>query len=571
MKIVRVSSTIISLFILVLITGCSGLPDDAKKLAEEVPASIEKTSEKIQKKKSQFAVLQTSGDWTFFGKYAEKEKWQNYFADAQRYIVQAKEMYEKNVVPMVKKNSAKDATALFTHIGNVKKLLRKAEKAANNPFERKNFLAQARKDIPQLVVKAKENVAIIDELFSVAQQKTEKAKADAKKYGWAKSDKDFNETLGSLKIEADKAHELFGTVEAETKKGDAADVAQIADASREIENFVKSLQKKQPAFLKKTEELYNSYSKILEDMRVENYVKIVRFSWDDSSDWDTTKETVLISKQVTADVAEYFETKESIMFFVKGVFGNRVRFQSGVDQAHWDALGIDLEQNWPDRSHDVAEYVVEDVFSKTFHKYVIVRNDFKKTTDWIAVDEDFYWDNEQNLGMTIVSKPYGMYESETTKKATPVGMDYIAKPQVAADGTVTGSNRYGEWKRDPSTGSYFWSAFAGNMAAEMLFGGNHYYYNDWDTWNRGYRGRRSYYGDDERYGTYGYNTYRSGSRYNRGYYAKTHAGSVHEARTAKSSNRKSRATTRKTKSQRPSVRGAGPSNRGRGASGKGGK
>ncbi|PID52092.1 MAG: hypothetical protein CR972_03645 [Candidatus Moraniibacteriota bacterium] len=573
MKKTTVSFIVISLFITALLTGCGGLPNEAKDKAEKVPTDINAVFKKVEAKEAQFTLMQSSVDWKIFEQYAKRENWQNNFAEAHQYCAKAKSVYEQKVIPIIKRNKEEDVSTLFVHIGTIKKLLRQAEGAANTPFRRKAVLEQASKNSQKWVKDAKENVASIDALLAVAQKKTIKAKADAKKYGWSKSDKDFDGAIGPLKIKKEQAHELFHVAESESKKGTNADLALLADSVNDIKNILLSLQKKQPDFLAKIDQLYHSYSKILEDMRIENYVKIGRASWDDSSDWNTTKEVFITSKQVSEEVLEFFSTKSEIGTFYAGLFGSGgFKLQANITQKYWDALGINPKQNWPSNSHNMAEYWVEDVILIAFHKYIIVQDGVEKKTDWVRVDEDFYWENEQNLGMTIVSKPYGMYESEVVKQAMPAGMNCIATPRVAADGSVSGSNQYGEWKKDTSTGSYFWSAFAGSAVANMLFGGNTYYYNDWNTWNKNYRGKKAYYGNDDQYGTYGYHTYRSGSRYNQGYYAKANPESVRKSRTERVSTKnnvnRSHATNR---SQKVSVRGAGPANRGRGASGKGGK
>jgi len=40
--------------------------------------------------------------------------------------------------------------------------------------------------------------------------------------------------------------------------------------------------------------------------------------------------------------------------------------------------------------------------------------------------------------MEILSKPYGYYESEKLKNASPIGINYV------------GNSKYGEWKKDTS-------------------------------------------------------------------------------------------------------------------------
>jgi hypothetical protein len=81
-----------------------------------------------------------------------------------------------------------------------------------------------------------------------------------------------------------------------------------------------------------------------------------------------------------------------------------------------------------------------------------------------------------------------------------------------------GNPAYGQWEND-SSGRRRWSWAESFLFYHVMFGGrrHYYYYSDWDRWNRGYRGRRPWYGGtgaDARYGTWGSDT-RNSSRYKR--------------------------------------------------------
>ena len=82
----------------------------------------------------------------------------------------------------------------------------------------------------------------------------------------------------------------------------------------------------------------------------------------------------------------------------------------------WKALKIQPTRNWPHRSDNMAEFWIEDLSLEAFHKYLLVKNGKQTATDWVAVDEEDYFDNQANLGMEILSKPYGYFEGRTAVK-----------------------------------------------------------------------------------------------------------------------------------------------------------
>ena len=272
-------------------------------------------------------------------------------------------------------------------------------------------------------------------------------------------------------------------------------------------------------------------------MRIDYYVQIGRTSWDEASDWPTEHNYLYPPSKVKENVYTYFAKLKpnSVPAKYTRAWGGRLSLY--IDTNHWNALGIYPTTNWYRRSHDAAEFWIEDIFPKAYHKYILVENNRRKETDWEPVDEDDYDDHFDYLGMEIVSKPYGFFEDEKIKEASPPGMSMV------------GNSRYGEWRTDPHTGRSFWHYYG---IYSFFYGGSgrYYYRNDWDTWRRDYRGRKPYYGGSGTtsnvYGTYG-SYVRTDRRYQSSHFAK------------KGGLRTSPA----------SVRGAGPSRRGGGPGGRG--
>jgi hypothetical protein len=113
-------------------------------------------------------------------------------------------------------------------------------------------------------------------------------------------------------------------------------------------------------------------------------------------------------------------------------------------------------------------------------------------TDWVDVGDDFFWKNEKNLGMTLVSKSE---EGKITRSAHPPGYNYV------------GNQRYGRWQTQ-NDGSRFWSFYGQYMFMNHMFGVMHrpIYYSSYNSYRGGYYGSRPYYGSktsggSSRYGT----------------------------------------------------------------------
>lgn len=141
--------------------------------------------------------------------------------------------------------------------------------------------------------------------------------------------------------------------------------------------------------------------------------------------------------------------------------------------------------NEPEYSVILADMDVEGTFFKTYmHKYkvILVKDSlpYETLTDWQEVDSDFFWKNEENLGMTILAKDIN---GQISKVAAPPGYRYV------------GDSRYGEWRTH--NGSSFWAFYGQYMFMSHMFGMIHrpVYRRDYNAYSSGgYYGRKNYYG-----------------------------------------------------------------------------
>jgi len=125
-------------------------------------------------------------------------------------------------------------------------------------------------------------------------------------------------------------------------------------------------------------------------------------------------------------------------------------------------------------------------FKSYYQKYRIVQGEQTGTTDWMEVPKDYFQKNENFLGMTLLSKEKGQYNTSVG----PPGYNHV------------GDEQYGKWQRD-SSGNSFWEFYGKYALISHLLGGSRIYRTDYNTY-RDYRSQgRPYYGRNKQYGTNG--------------------------------------------------------------------
>ncbi len=508
--------------------GC-GLPGDLKKRALDMNKALSDLSAEIGGREKSFTELSGSPEFkSRYGVYAGREGWSGYFGKARGKLGEAKTIADGTLAPLVKKNSKKDIKAVDALLNKINDLKMEASRLAMFPLTRIDLIKNAEKNSGPMRDKAVSDLAgqrvLMNELAPAAEKAKEKHAAR----------RDVIDTkLKPLMDGYAKAVASMAVIERELKSG-APDYAYFADACAAIEKNMVLMEKEQPLLYSKLGELDRSYSKTLIDMNAEYYIQIGRVSWEESEyvEYPTETEYAYEPVQVDDETFEYFSgwPDEDNVGKLTSFFGRS--FSPKVDQKMWDRLGLDPMANWPSSDNE-AEYFVKETPSRLFHKYRIVENDKISETGWVEVSEDFFYANEDNLGMDLIVKPYGYFEDEAVKTAAPQGMAYVGNP------------RYGRWITGKD-GLSFWEFYGMYSLLNNLIG-MRYSRPDYDMWNRDYRGRRPYYGrenEEERYGSGGVFTR---TRYAGSYYSRSGG----------------------FRRMEESVRGAGASSRGRGAGGGG--
>jgi len=446
--------------------------------------------------------------------------------DAEKNVTQGK------IAAFLKENKKEKATALRIEIKRVDRAIRKALQASKAPTQRMAELKRIQKECPQLVETAVIELGKIDQLID----NLEKDFIPKAQKEFPKRSDDISKRFTPLKkMQQNSANALIGAqreLKQHTSEGNA-DYALLSSSTEFIKIYLGKLTKKDKEYRAEINELSQSYTKILTDMRIDYYVKVGRASWDEYSDYWTEHKYIYPPGKVDYNVYAFFaKLKPNTM---PASYINNRGIKIHIPKKHWNSLKINPKQNWSGGdSH--AEFWIEDVFPKAYHKYLITKNGAQENTAWVEIDEEDYYDAYDYLGMEIVSKPYGFFEKERAKEAAPPGMAFV------------GDMRYGKWRTDSNTGEKFWYYY-GVYSFLNRGAGYHYYRNDWDQWRGKYRGRKPYYGGGKAtplYGTFGTDA-RTNSRYMKTDFAKRGG----------------------FKAQTASVRGAGPGRRGGGPGGKG--
>lgn len=149
------------------------------------------------------------------------------------------------------------------------------------------------------------------------------------------------------------------------------------------------------------------------------------------------------------------------------------------------------------RFGNVPEYsiILEDMttkgslFAQFYHKYRVTIGEKIYYTDWEKVSESFYRQNQNYLGMSLISKTADGYVTQTP---SPPGYQYV------------GNSRYGEWQND-SSGRSFWAFYGQYMFMSQMFNvfSRPMYRNDYNSYTQYRDSGRPYYGSKNQYGTNG--------------------------------------------------------------------
>ena len=468
----RSALLLFGLLLSAFVAGC-GLAPEIKRAAENRSKEISEMAGKIGAMEAELKRKLAGPEGEFLAPYARKENWDGVFAEARGFLSEAESIVQGKAQPLIEKNRRKDGEIVLRHLGDAGVSLRKVREKAQEVPARIEQLVYFKEHAPELAARAEEEIrSLRAEVGEKSELLSEVRQAQAE-YPSKKEDLDgrwaaIAGAAGLLSIAEERARVAAGEIERLEP-----DFDRLGRASDRVHALVTSDIPDAASDLRsKIRELNRSYEKQLVDQKTETKYLVIygETTWDEWSDWPTEKDRPggqrYIDKATYDNYAARLDRGENI------VVARKSGYERWVD---------DVEEEW-----------------RYSHKYEIMEDGRKRTTDWTEVPEAVYEANEENLGMTIEVKPRGMYASERIEEATPPGYAYV------------GNAHYGHWRRDERTGGSFWEFYGKYMFLRSLFWGPGYrvYRNDWDTY-RGHRRRgETYYGPDGRFGTSGEETRR---------------------------------------------------------------
>jgi hypothetical protein len=491
------------------LSGCGGgLPDAIKDDAKAVAQSLEKTGKHIKDQQDKFKSLASSAGFKPMTGYAEKENWAQAFDQARTTLSRAQGLYDTELKPLLKENNPEKAVAVQVQINRIKKVIQEARVKAQAPFDRMDRIRTAMKDTRNIYTRTGTGAKKI--LTGIRTLEAGPVSEALEKFPDSASQ--INARVAPLTKMGQNTTTNLAVVEKEYKTHKSSgntNYAAFITAADTIAEDQKTFATAGPELEKDLDLLYQSYTKVLQDMKVDHYVIVKRESWDDRIDY---YDPGIVTFERFVTPATYQEivkiNQESIADLAPGY--GRVSFKNNIGNV-WTALSINPTENWPNRSHNAATFWIEDTREVYFHKYLMENNGETKETDWVKVNPSFFDQNVNNLGMAILSKPYGVFEPDP--QAAPPGMAYVGNPE------------YGEWKKDEN-GESFWGWYGryAFFSSLFFFPPSYYHYGTWNRWNTGYRYKKPYYGKTKTggytYGTRGTKIKRS-PRYQNSTFAKT--------------------------------------------------
>ncbi|MFA0963271.1 hypothetical protein AB9P05_15820 [Roseivirga sp. BDSF3-8] len=166
-----------------------------------------------------------------------------------------------------------------------------------------------------------------------------------------------------------------------------------------------------------------------------------------------------------------------------------------------------IQQMGTDKDYSIIlhDMDVDGNFFKSYkHRYRLIETvdsvPQETYTDWMEVPEDYFWANENNLGMELAA----MNNGKLSKNVAPPGYhNYV------------GNSRYGQWQTTPR-GETFWSFYGkyALLSSLLNMGTRPVYRREYSDWYGNYRGSRPYYGPSSG-GSYKYGTNSSYTRQSR--------------------------------------------------------
>lgn len=506
---------LVLLLMCLLLVACGGLSKEERARANATSAQLKDVTQSVEQARDQFQTLAAKPDNAAFKPYIVAEKLSSRFEQATQELSEAQAALEKTK-RMLSSNNPSDSTALRELLNGVEANYKQAQTLASEPEKRLNFLKTTSTRLPAL---NKEAAQMAQDAAGIKSRLTQAVAAKQKQYpSQTQLQPRLLSVLGSEQMIAKNLTNI------KTQLASAKpNLALVGDAHAESQASLAQLKKDDAALRASFRQLDTSQSKTLVDMKFDLYCQVGRSSWSETSEYDTenayTYQPVPVN-EADFEVLDAYNPEANLADYMNSSLNVQ------ADPELWKRLNINPDEAWS-AYDDSAVYFVQDMPVRFFHKYRTVENGKASTTDWVEVNEAEFTAQQDNLGMDIQAKPYGMFQEQSVTSVTPPGMSYV------------GNSAYGNWSGSGAGRTWIWLPIYRSYPV--------YAYGDYLDWDSHYRGKKAYYGKKDKQGAYGYG---SGSSYSSRFYG----GSNY---------------VRQGSYGGSSVRGAGPGRRGGGPGGGG--
>jgi hypothetical protein len=483
-----------------------GIPANTREEAERTRAAVDAENADIAQKEAAYRTFAASSAYAPYRIYAERERWAGQFDYARAKAAAAKTTYEQYVTPLLKKDDPHDDYPVEVQTERINRLISEARAYADTPQRRRDYVDQVGRTYTRLLKESHDNAN--GAKVAMASLLAERDKAHG---SFPARDADIEKHIQPVQKLADAAALADQKVSFEAANagaGRAADLVVLGDNAQLLSRNASAIREDARTADGQLKSLSSSYSRALADMKAVYYITVMRWAWNDDADYPVVHTYSYPRQELTGEQFDYFNAlPESLPYIARlksSWFGGSNVEMNRIDSAHWTNLRVAPQEDWMFQD-DTAEYGFK-LSADYFHKYLVTENGETHETDWQKVDETMFESHVDDLGMDLVSKPFGTFEDEKITNPTPAGLAFVGNPQ------------YGQWQRD-DRGMSFWAWYgAYRLFGDLLGAGRQpylYRQDEWETWSTRYRGQ-PYYGEDkdkrERYGTGGY-VVGSGSRW----------------------------------------------------------
>jgi hypothetical protein len=460
--------------IVMFFSGCR-IPKEQKEKAIRMEQKIAQTKKLVTQKETAHKTLKASKEYKSLEVYAERETWDKYLTDSKTKAKKLTRSYTTEVNPLLEINKKKDTPTLIRYLNKYSRIIGVINKQVQVPETRAKVLLELQKNAPKKVETWEKSTKIWTNKYKVVPPEAKKVKTKYPNIS-AQTDEIISKQTLALKNSQSLIIKIRGNLD------DSATDYGILDASlTQMAVLQKQIEANLPGLLKTLKEPYKSYTHILTDMRIDYYVTIGVSAWNESSDSRSTNDFKLRPRKVDENT---FITMTKAPAVMASRYRGKMRYN--VSEKYFRNAVVNPKENFS-RWEDSAEYWVDDWDMKFYQKLQIVNGDKVTNSDWIEIDQEDFEPIMNALGMSILSKPYGVYEQDAIEAAHPPGIAFVGNPT------------YGEYREQ--NGRSMWHYYGQYAFFNSMMGSNRYYRDDYSHWNS--NRHTNYYGRNALAPTYG--------------------------------------------------------------------